>query len=350
MQDKGEANKEHEKQREERDKRWREDSNTKVHTNKAFEKIERFDGSNPEWCLPWMEEMFVMTDNHTRNPREELLFNSGGSVQKILYFISPEATPDQIKDILLHNHSNLKTPSQCMSPHPLWRDDGWEAGGVLMPWESAVGALPSFLGVDLEEPPQLLSPRCCWACPLRLRRTSGRQAWGTLSCGYARLRKIQRPASGTSHICSWHCNALWWCDCHFPPHKCRRGRTRASPIYLEDWLGGVIGMRWCAAPWAWRQPLLSQHCAPGSCRASQWHGLTLADLGSACGLRVPEVRGTLVGHLSSPGCRTGTGHRCQTRYHQRPGTCPCSPRAAPPSLDDWVVPYHTRIGHRSWCL
>ena len=97
---KEEACKEHKKWREERDKRWREDNNTKVHTNKAFEKIERFDGSNPELCLPWMEEMFAMIDNHKRNPREELLFNSGGSVQKTLYSISPDATPDQIKDIL----------------------------------------------------------------------------------------------------------------------------------------------------------------------------------------------------------------------------------------------------------
>ena len=54
-----------------------------------------------------------MIDNHGRNHREELLFNSGRSVQKTLYSISPEATPEQIKDILLRNHSNLKTSSQC---------------------------------------------------------------------------------------------------------------------------------------------------------------------------------------------------------------------------------------------
>ena len=59
--------------------------------------------------------MFTMIDNHNRNPREELLFNSGVSVQKTLFSISPEATLDQIKDILLCNHSNIKTPSQCMS-------------------------------------------------------------------------------------------------------------------------------------------------------------------------------------------------------------------------------------------
>ena len=59
--------------------------------------------------------MFAMIDNHGRNNREELLFNSGRSVQKTLYSISPLATPEQIKDILLRNHSNLKTPSQHTS-------------------------------------------------------------------------------------------------------------------------------------------------------------------------------------------------------------------------------------------
>ena len=48
MQEKEEAQEECKRQREERDKRWREDNNNKVHTNKAFEKIERFDGSHPE--------------------------------------------------------------------------------------------------------------------------------------------------------------------------------------------------------------------------------------------------------------------------------------------------------------
>ena len=59
--------------------------------------------------------MFAMIHNHNRNPREELLFNSAGSVQKTLYSPNPEATQDQIKNILLCNHSNLKRPSQCRS-------------------------------------------------------------------------------------------------------------------------------------------------------------------------------------------------------------------------------------------
>ena len=81
----------------------------------AFDKVNRFDRSNPDQCLPWMEEIFAMACNHKRNAREELLYNSGGSIQKTLYSLSSEVTEDKICDILLQNHSNLKTSSQCIS-------------------------------------------------------------------------------------------------------------------------------------------------------------------------------------------------------------------------------------------
>ena len=62
-----------------------------------------------------MEEIFAMAHNHQRNAREELLYNSGGSIQKTLYSLSPEATEDEIHNLLLQNHSNLKTSSQHIS-------------------------------------------------------------------------------------------------------------------------------------------------------------------------------------------------------------------------------------------
>ena len=77
--------------------------------------VNRFDRSNPDQCLPWMEEIFTKAHNHKRNAREELLYNSGGSIQKTLHSLSPEATEDEIHDLLLQNHSNLKTLSQCIS-------------------------------------------------------------------------------------------------------------------------------------------------------------------------------------------------------------------------------------------
>ena len=62
-----------------------------------------------------MEKIFAMAHSHRRNPREELLYNSGGCVQKTLYSLSPEATEDEIRNLLLQNHSNLKTLSQHIS-------------------------------------------------------------------------------------------------------------------------------------------------------------------------------------------------------------------------------------------
>ena len=53
-----------------------------------------------------------MMNNYDRDYHEELLLNSGGSVTKTIYKIDVDAPPEQIKDIVLCNHSNLKTPSQ----------------------------------------------------------------------------------------------------------------------------------------------------------------------------------------------------------------------------------------------
>ena len=50
-----------------------------------------------------------------RNARNELIYNSGGSVQKTLYSLPSDALVDKIHDLLLHNHSNLKTSSQHTS-------------------------------------------------------------------------------------------------------------------------------------------------------------------------------------------------------------------------------------------
>ena len=114
-QDREDTHEEHERWKEEREKKFRDDNNNRNRINKAFEKVNRFDGSYPDQCLPWMEEIFTMAHNHKRNAREELLYNSGGSIQKTLYSLSPEATEDEIRDLLLQNHSNLKTSSQCIS-------------------------------------------------------------------------------------------------------------------------------------------------------------------------------------------------------------------------------------------
>ena len=64
-----------------------------------------------------------------------------------------------------------------------------------------------FWGWPWRNPRSHYCLRQCCACHPRLRWTSWRQAQGTPSCGCAGPRKIQRPASDTSPIHSWHCYA-----------------------------------------------------------------------------------------------------------------------------------------------
>ena len=109
----------HDQEREEREKckeeceKWeKREANQRVHINKAFEKIERFDGSNSNRCLSWLEQIHAMSNNYNRDYHEKLLLNSGGSITKTIHNIAVNATAEQIKDIILRNHSNLKTSSQ----------------------------------------------------------------------------------------------------------------------------------------------------------------------------------------------------------------------------------------------
>ena len=101
-----------EKCREESEKCKKREANQRAHINKAFEKIGHFDGSNPNRCLPWLEQIHAMSNHYSRDFHKELLLNSGGSITKTIHNIDIDATPEQIKDIVLHNHSNLRTPSQ----------------------------------------------------------------------------------------------------------------------------------------------------------------------------------------------------------------------------------------------
>ena len=103
---------EREKCREECEKCEKREANHRACINKAFEKIEHFDGSNPNRCLSWLEQVHTMSNHYNRDFCEELLLNSGDSITKTICNIDVDATPEQIKDIVLHNHSNLKTPSQ----------------------------------------------------------------------------------------------------------------------------------------------------------------------------------------------------------------------------------------------
>ena len=81
--------------------------------NKAFEKIPRFDGTNPSYCFNWLEQTeALVNEHHGRIYREELLLNCGTSMSKMIQALPQGATNQGIKDAVLRNHSNLRTVSQ----------------------------------------------------------------------------------------------------------------------------------------------------------------------------------------------------------------------------------------------
>ena len=61
--------------------------------------------------------LYDKTTNYNRDYCKELLLNSGGSVTKTIHGIGNDVTPEQIKDTVVQNHSNLKTPSQRLHAH-----------------------------------------------------------------------------------------------------------------------------------------------------------------------------------------------------------------------------------------
>ena len=92
--------KEEREQRKEEHKRIaKKESQQRAHVNKAFEKINRFDGSDPSYCFSWLEQIHSLVNEHPgRDFREELLFNCGGSVSKTIHATDPDVTPEQVKD------------------------------------------------------------------------------------------------------------------------------------------------------------------------------------------------------------------------------------------------------------
>ena len=85
----------------------------RIRINKAFEKIPRFDGTNPSYCFDWLEQTEALVNKHQgRIYREELLLNCGTSMSKTIDALPQEATNQHIKDAVLRNHSNLRTMSQ----------------------------------------------------------------------------------------------------------------------------------------------------------------------------------------------------------------------------------------------
>ena len=73
--------------------------------NKAFEKISRFDGTNPSYCFDWLEQTGALVNEHQGQIyREELLLNCGTSISKMIHALLQGAANQSIKDAVLRNH------------------------------------------------------------------------------------------------------------------------------------------------------------------------------------------------------------------------------------------------------
>ena len=104
---------EREQRKEERKQMEKHENQQQNRINKAFEKIPRFDGTNPNYCFDWLEQTEALVNEHQgRIYREELLLNCRTSVSKAIHTLPQEATNQHIKDTVLQNHSNLRTVSQ----------------------------------------------------------------------------------------------------------------------------------------------------------------------------------------------------------------------------------------------
>ena len=111
--------KEEREQREEEQKRVEKQVNQQcTRINRAFEKIPRFNGTNPNYYFDWLEQTEALFNEHEgRIYREELLLNCSTSVFKTIHALPQGATNQHIKDAVLCNHSNLRTVSQCSNAY-----------------------------------------------------------------------------------------------------------------------------------------------------------------------------------------------------------------------------------------
>ena len=104
---------EREQRKEDRKQMEKRENQQRSRINKAFEKIPRFDGTNPSYCFDCLEQTEALVHEHQgRIYREELLLNCGTSMSKTIHALPQGVTNQIIKDAVLRNHSNLRTVSQ----------------------------------------------------------------------------------------------------------------------------------------------------------------------------------------------------------------------------------------------
>ena len=84
------------------------DETRNARLDKQFDKIKKFDGSNPAECHPLLEEVHALCMQTGRPFREMLLLCAGQAVQDFITDMSPDATDDQIKNNLIMGYSDLQ--------------------------------------------------------------------------------------------------------------------------------------------------------------------------------------------------------------------------------------------------
>ena len=109
---------EREQRKEDRKQVEKRENQQRSRINEAFEKIPRFDGTNPSYCFNWLEQTEALVkEYHGQIYREELLLNCGTSVSKMIPALPQGATNQDIKDAVLRNHSNLRTVLQRLNAY-----------------------------------------------------------------------------------------------------------------------------------------------------------------------------------------------------------------------------------------
>ena len=96
---------EREQRKEDRKQMEKRENQQSSRINKAFEKIPRFDGTNPSYCFDWLEQTEALVqEHHGWIYREELLLNCGTSVSKTIHALPQGVTNQIIKHAVLRNH------------------------------------------------------------------------------------------------------------------------------------------------------------------------------------------------------------------------------------------------------
>ena len=89
---------EREQKKKEQKRLEKRENQQRTRINKAFEKVPRFDGTNPSYCFDWLEQTEALVNEHNgRIYREELLLNCSTSVPKLSMHYTKELQTNKLK-------------------------------------------------------------------------------------------------------------------------------------------------------------------------------------------------------------------------------------------------------------